>query len=73
MGRVLLRTVRPYARHRARRAALAATLGRLEADVEHVRKRHTEQIERLEDLVRELVLAVESLRREVSPRDGGED
>jgi hypothetical protein len=72
-GGVLLRTVRPYARHRARQAATAAALGRLEADLEHVRERHTEQIERLEDLVRELVLTAESLRREVSREDGGED
>jgi hypothetical protein len=34
----------------------------LEADLEHVRERHTEQIERLEDLVRELILALEALR-----------
>ncbi len=72
--RGLLWTVRPYARHRARQAEMAATLGRLQADFEHVRKRHTEQIERLEDLVRELVLTAESLRRGVSrDEDAGED
>jgi hypothetical protein len=49
---------------------MAATLARLEADFEHVCGRHTEQIERLEDLVRELVLTAESLRRS-TPR--GED
>lgn len=63
----------PYARYRARQASLAATIGRLEADFEHVRERHTEQIERLEDLVRELVLTAESLRRGASREDGGED
>jgi hypothetical protein len=66
-----------YARHRARAIELEATVRRLEADFEHVRERHTEQIERLEDLVRELVLAAESLRRGAAARrspdaDGGE-
>jgi hypothetical protein len=61
---------RPYARRRAREAELAATVRRLEADLEHVRERHTEQIDRLEDLVRELVLTAESLRRATS---AGED
>jgi|SRR5271154_1012342 len=60
--------VRPYARYRARQIAVAGTLTRLEADFEHVRERHTEQIERLEDLTRELVLAVESLRRDLATR-----
>jgi molecular chaperone GrpE (heat shock protein) len=60
---VLLRVARPYARRRARVGEMAAALGRLEADFEHVRERHTEQIERLEKLVRELVLTAESLRR----------
>jgi hypothetical protein len=49
---------------------MAATIGHLEADCAHVRERHTEQIERLEDLVRELVLAVESLRRSAAAGDG---
>jgi glucose-6-phosphate-specific signal transduction histidine kinase len=63
----------PYARYSARQATTAATLGRLERDFEHLRKRQAEQIERLEDLVRELVLTAESLRRGVSREDGGED
>jgi hypothetical protein len=42
---------------------MAGALGRLEADFEHLRERHTEQIERLEELVRELILTAESLRR----------
>jgi 2-polyprenyl-3-methyl-5-hydroxy-6-metoxy-1,4-benzoquinol methylase len=41
---------------------MAATLGRLERDFEHLRKRHTEQIERLEEIARELILTAESLR-----------
>jgi hypothetical protein len=72
--RGLLRVARPYARRRAREAAMAAALGRLEADFEHLRRRHTEQIARLEDLVRELILSAESLRRATAPRkDGGEE
>jgi hypothetical protein len=72
--RVLLRVAAPYARRRARKAGMARALGRLEADFEHVRRRHTEQIERLEDIVRELVLTAESLRRASAPReDGGGD
>jgi hypothetical protein len=71
--RALLRAAPPYARHRARQAATATTLARLQDDFEHVRKRHTEQIERLEDLVRELVLTAEALRRGGSREDGGED
>lgn len=64
---------RPYARRRAREAQVTATLARLQAELEHVSERHTEQIERLEELVRELVLTAEALRRRVSPReDGGE-
>jgi hypothetical protein len=61
--RVLWRVARPYARRRDREAHLAATLGRLQADFDHVRERHEEQIERLEELVRELILTAESLRR----------
>ncbi|HWY19316.1 MAG TPA: hypothetical protein VNY27_11465 [Solirubrobacteraceae bacterium] len=63
----------PYARYRARQAAAAAALARLQDDFEHVRKRHTEQIERLEDLVRELVLTAEALRRRRAGEDEGED
>jgi hypothetical protein len=72
--RALPRIAPVYARRRARTIGLEATVRRLEADFEHVRERHTEQIERLEDLVRELVLAVESLRRNSAarrPPDGG--
>ena len=48
---------------------MAAALARLEADFEHVRERHTEQIERLEELVRELVITAESLRRATAERE----
>jgi hypothetical protein len=66
--RALARTIVPrvapsYARRRAREAATAVTVARLQSDFEHVRERHDEQIERLEDLVRELVRTAESLRR----------
>jgi hypothetical protein len=67
------RMLRPYARHRDRLARMESTLGRLEADFEHVRERHTEQIERLEDLARELVLAGETLRRELAAREHSEE
>jgi len=70
---LLLRTLPPYARYSARQASTAAALERLERDFEHVRKRHTEQIERLENLVGELILTAESLRREASRERGGED
>ena len=69
----LARVFPPYARYRARQAATAAALTRLQGDCEHIRKRHTEQIERLEDLVRELVLTAEALRRGRAGEDAGED
>jgi len=67
--RGLARLVPAYARYRARNAAVAAALGRWEYEFGHASKRHTEQIERLEDLVGELVLAAESLRRRVASRE----
>ena len=49
-------------------------MSRLDAEVRHLRERHGEQIERLEDMVRELVRTAESLRRVSSrPLDGGGD
>ncbi|HXN38646.1 MAG TPA: hypothetical protein VN892_11440 [Solirubrobacteraceae bacterium] len=68
-SRILLRTAPLYARHRAGQAEMAGALARLQAEFEHVRERHDEQIERLEEMARELVLAVESLRREISKRE----
>jgi len=67
--RGLLRVARPYARQRSREAEMSGALGRLESEIEHVGGRHTEQIERLEDLVRELILTAESLRRGISDAD----
>lgn len=67
-SRILLRVAPPYARHRARQARIEETLQRLDADLAYVRKRHAEQIERLEELTRELVLTAEALRREAANR-----
>jgi TnpA family transposase len=61
--RVLWCVARPYARNRMRETEMAAALARLEADFKHVRERHDEQIERLEELAREFVLTAEALRR----------
>ena len=60
--RGLWRWARPYARRRARRAG-----GDEQAFASGVTvERQGEQVERLEDLVRELVLTAESLRREIA-------
>ncbi|HEY4426824.1 MAG TPA: hypothetical protein VGN08_01310 [Solirubrobacteraceae bacterium] len=67
--RVLRRLARPFLRRRGREAELAAALGRLQGELEHVRDRHGEQIERLEELVRELIATSESLRRAVAGHD----
>jgi 2-polyprenyl-3-methyl-5-hydroxy-6-metoxy-1,4-benzoquinol methylase len=67
---LLLRASRPHARY-AREvddAVLAALMG-LEDELERTRERHTEQIQRLEDLAREFVYTAESLRRGVSAAD----
>ncbi len=70
---VLWRFAPAYARRRARRVGTAVAVERLEADFERMRKRHTEQIERLEDLARELVQTVESLRREIARGERGDE
>jgi SAM-dependent methyltransferase len=69
LRRLALRFVGPYVRQRAREAELAASVGRLQAELEHMGTRHTEQIERLEDLARELIATAEALRRRVSDTD----
>ncbi len=70
LARAVLRRVAPaYARARARRADAAARLGRVEWELERIGERHGEQIERLEDLARELVLTAEALRRSVGDVD----
>jgi alanyl-tRNA synthetase len=71
--RIMWRVARPYARQRGRQAELESSLARLRSDFEHVSRRQTEQIERLEDVTRELILTAETLRREIrSRRVGGE-
>ena len=67
--RGLKRLARPYTSQRAREAALEGTVARLQAELEHIGERHTEQIERLKSFVRELVLTAESLRRGVAEAD----
>jgi hypothetical protein len=64
--RLLWRFAPVYARRRSARAEAAAQLGRIEAEVKRIGERHQEQIERLEDLARELIAAAESLRRGVA-------
>lgn len=61
--RALWRLAPGYARARSARAGLPAALARVQAEVERLGERHEEQIERLEDLARELILTAESLRR----------
>jgi seryl-tRNA synthetase len=67
--RAVWRLAPGFAHRRSRRRGLAAAVERLQADFEHVSKRHAEQIERLEELARELVLTAESLRREIARRE----
>lgn len=69
----LQRVAPPYARLRTRQARIETTLQRLEEDLAHVRRRHGEQIERLEELTRELVLAAEALRRDAASRTQRDD
>jgi hypothetical protein len=62
----LLRGLRPYSIHQAELdAATLEVLRRHDARLRWVSERHGEQIDRLEDAVRELILAAESLRRGV--------
>jgi hypothetical protein len=63
------RAIWRYAPAYAQRRGLGARVQRLEARFEHTSKRHTEQIERLEDLAREFVETAESLRREIAERE----
>jgi O-antigen chain-terminating methyltransferase len=67
--KLLWRLAPAYARARARRADAISRLGRVEVEAKHLGERHGEQIERLEDLARELVLTAESLRRGVADVD----
>jgi hypothetical protein len=69
---VFLRAGGPIARRRMQHAELARAVARLEGDLKHLRERHTEQIERLEDLVRELILTAEELRSLASRQARGD-
>ena len=62
-----------YARHRVRRASESDRLRRLELELEHIGERHGEQIDRLEDLARELVRSVASLRGDLARRGPPEE
>jgi 2-polyprenyl-3-methyl-5-hydroxy-6-metoxy-1,4-benzoquinol methylase len=60
----VLRALGPYAHHqRELDGELVAAMHRLWQSHQHVAERHGEQIERLEQLMRELILTAESLRR----------
>ncbi len=64
LARTILWRIAPgYARRRAVRAQTPGRLAHVEAEIERVAERHGEQIERLEELGRELILTAESLRR----------
>lgn len=67
--RALWRLAPGYARRRSRRIAASGRLDGLERELVRLHERHGEQIERLEDLVRELVLAVEALRRQLPAQE----
>jgi phage shock protein A len=53
-------------RRRALDAGSAAQVAALRGELEHLRERHDEQIERLEDLLREMILAIELLRERLA-------
>jgi len=67
--RALWRLAPAYAARRSTRAGLPARLAQVQAEVEHIGERHAEQLERLEDLARELILTAESLRRAIADAD----
>ncbi len=63
----LLRLMRPYSRYqREIEDALLDALRHQQIELDRVRERHDEQIERLEQLCEELILATESLYRQRS-------
>jgi SAM-dependent methyltransferase len=62
--RGLLRAMRPFTHHQHELdAEIVAALRHQQTELEHVGERHAEQIERLEQLARELIRTAESLRR----------
>jgi O-antigen chain-terminating methyltransferase len=68
-GRLAPRLMGAYLHQRAREADMAASVGRMQSELEHIGTRHAEQIERLEDLSRELIATAEALRRRISDAD----
>lgn len=67
LRRAVLRLIYPFAHHqREVDGEIVGALRGQEAELEHVAERHTEQIERLEDLVRELILTAEQLRKDAA-------
>jgi 2-polyprenyl-3-methyl-5-hydroxy-6-metoxy-1,4-benzoquinol methylase len=64
LRRALLRAIGPFTHHqRELDGEILDAVHRLWESQEHVAERHAEQIERLEQLARELILTAESLRR----------
>jgi SAM-dependent methyltransferase len=64
LRRLVLRLIHPFIHHqREVDGEIVGALRQQEAELEHVAERHSEQIERLEDLVRELILTAEQLRK----------
>jgi hypothetical protein len=67
--RAMWRFAPAYGRRRVRQASERDRLRRLELEFERVSERHAEQIDRLEDLARDLVGSVASLRRDLARHD----
>jgi SAM-dependent methyltransferase len=69
--RIVLRLIHPYVHHqREVDGELVGALRYQEAELDHVAERHSEQIERLEELVRELILTAELLRKAAADVSG---
>jgi SAM-dependent methyltransferase len=68
-SRAMWRLAPSYARRRAARADALVRVGWLQSEVLRVEERHAEQIARLEDLARELILTAEALRRGIGDVD----
>lgn len=64
LRRFVLRLIHPFVHHqREVDGEIVGALRQQEAELEHLAERHSEQIERLEDLARELILTAEQLRK----------
>jgi SAM-dependent methyltransferase len=64
LRRAMLRLIHPFVHHqREVDGEIVGALRQQEAELEHLTERHSEQIERLEELARELILAAEQLRK----------